>query len=133
VYEGRRSGADVVPGFDPTGWMVNAAHVGGYNAGNVGIVLLGNYVDREPTAATRRSLTLLLAALAGWCRVNPLGGVDYVNPISGARRTVPAIAGHRDWGATECPGGVLAGLLPALRQEVAAVLADPSRSAFTVG
>nr|BFE74638.1 hypothetical protein GCM10020092_079390 [Actinoplanes digitatis] len=63
VYEGRWSGGDALPGFDPAGWMVNASHVGGYNAGNVGVVLLGNFMQREPTAAARRSLTLLLAAL----------------------------------------------------------------------
>ncbi|MEU7713255.1 N-acetylmuramoyl-L-alanine amidase [Micromonospora chalcea] len=130
VYEGRRSGGDVLPGFDPAGWMVNGSHVGGYNAGNVGVVLLGTFVAREPTAAARRSLTLLLAALTGWCHVDPLASVTYVNPISGLRRSVPAIAGHQDWGPTECPGGVLSGMLGDLRQEIAAVLADPRRSAF---
>ncbi|GID93930.1 hypothetical protein Adi01nite_33420 [Amorphoplanes digitatis] len=133
VYEGRWSGGDALPGFDPAGWMVNASHVGGYNAGNVGVVLLGNFMQREPTAAARRSLTLLLAALAGWCRVNPVAAVDYVNPISGLRRSVPAIAGHRDWGATECPGDVLAGWLSGIRTDVAAALAAPARSALFAG
>ncbi|MEV6304578.1 N-acetylmuramoyl-L-alanine amidase [Actinoplanes sp. NPDC051861] len=133
VYEGRWSGGDMVPGFDPAGYMVNASHVGGYNAGNVGVVLLGDFVQREPTPAARTSLTLLLAALAGWCRVDPLATVGYVNPISGLRRTVPAIALHRDWAATECPGGTLAALMPGIRTQVAAVLADPHRAALFAG
>jgi hypothetical protein len=133
IYEGRWSGADGLPGFDPAGWMVNASHVGGYNAGNVGVVLLGNFMQREPTAAARHSLTLLLAALAGWCRIDPLATVDYVNPISGLRRTVPAIAGHRDWAATDCPGSVLAGWLTGVRTEVAAVLSAPDRAKIFAG
>ncbi|GAA2372814.1 hypothetical protein Cme02nite_01370 [Catellatospora methionotrophica] len=133
VYEGRWSGGDVLPGFDPAGWMVNGAHVGGYNAGNVGVVLLGNFMQREPTAAARHSLVLVLAGLAGWSRINPLASVGYVNPISGLRRTVPAIAGHRDWGATECPGDLLAGWLTGIRTDVAAVLSATDRRAAFAG
>jgi hypothetical protein len=122
VYEGRWSGDDGIPGFDEAGRMVNAAHIGGFNAGNVGVVLLGTFVDRAPTAAASRSLTLLLAAIAGWHGMDPLGTVQYVNPISGVPRVVPAISGHRDWAPTECPGGVLAGALPTIRQEAARLL-----------
>jgi hypothetical protein len=122
VYEGRYSGEDPIPGFDAEGRMVNAAHVGGFNAGNVGIVLLGNFTDRAPTPAARGTLTLLLAAIAGWQRMDPLGTVQYVNPISGATRTVNTIAGHRDWAPTECPGTLLAADLQAIRQDVATLL-----------
>jgi hypothetical protein len=133
VYEGRWSGGDELPGFDFAGWMVNASHVGGYNAGNVGVVLLGNFMEREPAEAARRTLTLLLAALAGWCRIDPTAAVDYVNPISGVRRTVPAIAGHRDWAPTECPGDVLAGWLSGIRTDVAAILKSADRNAALGG
>jgi hypothetical protein len=119
VYEGRWSGADGVPGFDPDGRMVNAAHVGGFNAGNVGIALLGTFTDRSPTTAARRSLTYLLASIADRQQIDPLADVGYVNPISGAARTVAAIPGHRAWAATLCPGDVLAGELAAIRQDVA--------------
>jgi hypothetical protein len=119
VYEGRWSGTDGTPGFDPAGNMVNAAHVGGFNAGNVGVALLGTFTDRAPTPAARGALTRLLAEIVNPRGIDPLGTVNYVNPISGATRTVPAIPGHRDWAATECPGDVLAGALPAIRQDVA--------------
>ncbi|GAA3347015.1 hypothetical protein GCM10020358_60200 [Amorphoplanes nipponensis] len=123
VYEGRYSGEDGVPGFDTQRRMVNASHVGGFNAGNVGVVLLGTFVDRAPTAAARDTLVRLLAAIAGWTGLDPLATTSYVNPISGATRTLPVIPGHRDWTATECPGGVLAAQLPAIRQQVADLLA----------
>ena len=126
VYEGRWSGTDGTPGFDSAGRMVNAAHVGGFNAGNVGIALLGTFTDRSPTPAARQSLTNLLAEILGPRQIDPLGTVNYVNPISGATRTVAAIPGHRDWAATLCPGDVLAGELAAIRQDVADIL-DPAQ------
>lgn len=122
IYEGRWSGTDGIPGFDPEGRMVNAAHVGGFNAGNVGIALLGNFMDGAPTKAARRSLTLLLALILGTQHIDPLATVHYVNPISGATRTVAAIPGHRDWAATLCPGDLLAGQLAAIRSAVAGLL-----------
>src|SRR5689334_7703976 len=102
--------------------MVNAAHVGGFNAGNVGIALLGTFTDRAPTPAARRALTHLLATIADRQGIDPLADVDYVNPISGATRTVAVIPGHRDWAATLCPGDVLAGELAEIRHEVAEML-----------
>lgn len=122
VYEGRWSGTDGIPGFDPAGLMVNAAHVGGFNAGNVGIALIGTFTDRSPTPAACGSLTCLLAAIVDQQQIDPLATVDYVNPISGATRTVAAIPGHRDWAATLCPGDVLAGELAEIRQDVADML-----------
>jgi hypothetical protein len=110
--------------------MVNAAHVGGFNAGNIGIVLLGTYVDRAPSAAARRTLILLLAAIAWWVGLDPLATKSYVNPISGVTRTVPAIPGHRDWAPTECPGGVLHADLPMIRQQVARLLASGAAPAL---
>jgi hypothetical protein len=67
-------------------------------------------------------LTTLLAEIVGPRDIDPLGTVRYVNPISGAARTVPAIPGHRDWAATECPGNVLAAQLAEIRQDVAALV-----------
>ncbi|MET1006325.1 MAG: peptidoglycan recognition family protein [Propionibacteriaceae bacterium] len=124
VYEGRYSGPDAQPVFGPRAVgprpsMSNGAHVGGFNAGNVGVALLGDLTATGPTAAARRSLVAVLAALAQTTKLNPLGTTRYLNPISGATRTVPTIAGHRDWAATECPGNTFYPLLPAVRQDVA--------------
>ncbi len=127
VYEGRYSGNDSVPVFGPRRVgprpsMVNAAHVGGFNAGNVGVALLGDLTSTQPTAAARDSLVKVLAALAAVTRLDPLGTTNYVNPISAATRTVPTIAGHRDWSATQCPGNSFYPVLAQVRQDVAALM-----------
>ncbi len=121
VYEGRWSGADGLPGFDANGLMVNGAHVAGFNAGNVGIALLGDFTAALPATPAYRSLVLLLAALTRWHDVDAVGEVAYVNPVSGATATVPAIAGHRDWANTQCPGDTFAPTLGRLRTDVAQV------------
>ena len=127
VYEGRYSGPDPLPVFGPRSVgprpsMVNGAHVGGFNAGNVGVALLGDLTSTGPTPAARLSLTRVLAALAEVTRLDPLGTTAYVNPISGATRTVRTLAGHRDWAATECPGNTFYPTLPQLRIDVARAL-----------
>ena len=125
VYEGRWSGADPVPVFEsgrrpgPFPRMSNGAHTGGFNAGNVGVALLGDLTAVGPTDAARRALVAVLATLAGATGREPLGHVGYVNPISGATRTVDTIAAHRDWLATECPGEAFYPMLPDVRQDVA--------------
>jgi hypothetical protein len=119
VYEGRWSGDDGLPGFNAEGLMVNGAHVAGYNAGNVGIALLGDFTSALPSDAAYHSLVSLLAVLTRWQGVDPLARVHYVNPISGAQADEPAIAGHRNWAATLCPGDAFAPMLGQLRQDVA--------------
>ena len=129
VYEGRYSGPDQNPVFGPRRVgprpsMVNAAHVGGFNAGNVGVALLGDLTNVQPTADARASLVRVLASLAHAVDLDPLGVTNYVNPISGATRTVPSIAGHRDWAPTECPGNSFYPFLNGVREDVAALLQD---------
>jgi hypothetical protein len=125
VYEGRWSGDDRFPifggplGSDGRPQMANGAHVAGWNAGNIGVCLLGNLMTRQPTAAAIESLTCVLAILAKVCRLDPLGTTNYVNPISGAAKTVRTISAHRDWAATLCPGDDFYPLVPGLRQAVA--------------
>jgi hypothetical protein len=134
VYEGTFSDADPVPVFGPElvdgrPQMVNGAHVGGFNAGNIGVCLIGDFTSRRPSAAARRSLTVVLALLSAACGLDPTGTTDYVNPISGASATLATVSGHRDWhaanpaaGPTECPGNTFHPDLAALRQSVARLL-----------
>jgi hypothetical protein len=122
VYQGRYTGTSALPGFwpqvgvDGRPLMGVGAHVKGYNAGNVGICLMGDLTSQQPTAAARNSLVLLLAGLWRVCRLNPLGTTAYVDPVSGASRTGATISGHRDWAATACPGDAF---YPNLRSVVA--------------
>ncbi|MET8977463.1 peptidoglycan recognition family protein [Streptomyces sp. NPDC004539] len=117
VYEGRWSGTDGTPAHDAAGRLVTAAHIGGYNSGNLGIALLGTLTNTPASAAARAALVQLLAELAVRHSVDPLATVGYRNPVSGVTRTVAAISGHQDWAATLCPGTLHADL-PQLRTDV---------------
>jgi N-acetylmuramoyl-L-alanine amidase len=125
VYEGRYSGPDGLPVFRVAAGppqLVDAGHALGFNTGNVGVVLLGDFTSVQPTAAARQALVRVLASLAHTCDLDPLGRTNYANPVTGATRTVNTISGHRDWNATQCPGNTFYPTLPALRTEVAELL-----------
>lgn len=119
VYEGRHSGTDPYVAHDGNGNVVTAAHVGGFNSGNTGIALLGTLTSVDPTGSARSSLEQLLRELTSSQRIDPHGASEYVNPVNGTTKTLANISGHRDWAATECPGGALYALLPAIRDAVA--------------
>jgi hypothetical protein len=135
LYEGTYSDPDIVPVFGPTlvdgrPQMVNGSHVGGFNAGNIGVCLIGDLTARQPTAAARRTLTVVLAILSAVCRLDPTGTTNYANPVNGKLATLDTISGHRDWntanpdaGPTECPGEAFYPNLPAVRDDVRALLA----------
>ena len=135
VYEGTWSDPDPVPVFGPAKGpdgrplMVLGAHVGGFNAGNIGVCLIGDFTAREPTPAALLSLTRVLALLSALCRLDPTGTTGYVNPSNGNVGTVATVCGHRDWhaanalvGPTACPGGRVHALLPGVRAGARALL-----------
>jgi len=124
IYEGRHS-RDYAPGETPTGRDssgrgVTAAHAQGFNSGTVGVALLGTLTSQDATPAARDALERLLAWEAYSTGLDPEASSTYVNPVSGQQATFPNIAGHRDVGATECPGSVFYSTLPAIRADVAA-------------
>ncbi|MFJ2782366.1 peptidoglycan recognition family protein [Kitasatospora sp. NPDC087315] len=121
VYEGRWSGDDGIPAHDAAGNVVTAFHTSGFNSGNLGIALLGTLSGQAPTGAARRSLTVLLGALTRAHGLDPRAHTTFVNPVNGVTRPVDMISGHRDWLATDCPGGVMYASLPQLRADVAAL------------
>jgi hypothetical protein len=127
VYEGRYS-RPYAAGESPTAEDINGngvtgAHVAGFNSGTVGIALLGNLVSQDATAAARDAVERVLAWKAGNHGIDPHGNSLFTNPVNGTQKTFPNISGHRDLAATECPGGVFYGTLPALRDAVAARIA----------
>jgi hypothetical protein len=77
------------------------AHTGGRNTGTIGVVLLGNFEELEPTPAQLESLEEL-----GRCLRD-----TYV---------LTHLAGHRDFqpGVTVCPGKNLAAYLPQLAEDL---------------
>jgi hypothetical protein len=145
VYEGRHS-RDYWNGTIPTsdslaGLAVAGGHAKYHNAASMGIALLGTFSTQAPTAAARASLVRMLAWASAKYHLDPRASSTYTNPLTGLKRYVPNIAGHRDYQATDCPGGVLYGLLPTIRNEVAAamnpwpgqVFNPPRRLAFVAG
>ena len=128
VYEGRSSGADGVPVFQSlpepgaAALAVNGGHVFGFNPGNVGIALIGEFSDAAPSQAALRALTRTLAVLAVAGGLDPLATGTYVNPTTETTRQTATISGHRDWLSTECPGEQLYARLPAIRRNVARLI-----------
>lgn len=134
VYEGRWSGSDSPSCLSAggTGWefghygtaasaeMVTGAHTGGYNTGNFAVSLLGTLTDVLPKAAARDALVNYLAELADRHGLDPQAQVAYDNGTNSG--SFDAISGHRDFKATECPGGLMYDDLPELRADVAAAM-----------
>lgn len=100
VFEGRVGGLDR---------NVIGAHAGGFNTGSFGISMIGNYVNARPPDAQLMAVSRVLAWRLG------LGGVPAIGSTSatsagndihppGETITIPTILGHRDVGATDCPG-----------------------------
>jgi len=113
VYEGRHSGDDGVPVFSgppsPRGARaVTAGHAFGFNHGNVGVCLLGDFTAEPPTRAAQDSLVVVLRVLCAVTGVDPAERIEYVNPGTGAVTPGDALSRHRDWLATECPGNAFA-------------------------
>ena len=126
IYEGRYSrdyAGGNATGDDATGRGVTAAHTAGWNSGTVGVALLGTLTTHDATPAARNALTRLLAWEASRNGVNPEATEAFVNPVSGATITSANIAGHRDYLATACPGDIFYPTLPAVRRDVAALIA----------
>lgn len=148
LYEGRWSGADSDPcesdpatvgtagmvgtgsdfAHDAADQLVTGAHSGGYNTGNIGVALLGDFRDHkrfgaDPNAAAIASLEDTLAELGtrhGFTSSQLRGDetLYYDNGVN--QKWVYAISGHRDFTSTECPGQRLYDRFPTIRQNVAA-------------
>ncbi|MFK5635256.1 N-acetylmuramoyl-L-alanine amidase [Ornithinimicrobium sp. LYQ103] len=147
VYEGRWSGeasTSCLAGGDGSEFahetggdrVVTGAHTGGWNSGNVGVALLGDFTTSsagaDPAPAALGSLENLLVDLTARHGLTPQAEITYANPVSGETKVVDTIGGHRDYMATECPGERLYGLLPDIRDAVAATPVTPGDGAPTV-
>ena len=117
VYEGRwarnYATGEVHNGEDSTGRGVIGAHAEGANTGSVGVALLGNFTSTVPTNAAINGLQHTLAWKADRHDIDPAGSSDFNGLVN-----LPNISGHRDTKSTSCPGDVLWGRLPNIRQQV---------------
>ena len=100
---------------------VHALH---FNEDTIGIGLMGDYTSVAPSAAMVHALrTLLTWKCARW-GINPLGSSPYVNSVGHRVTGLANICGHRDTFATVCPGNTVEAMLPRLRVQVAARVAQ---------
>ena len=122
IYQGRGGTIAGNPVFQvpPVGGIappiVTAGHVGGYNNGNIGISLLGDFTHHAPTPAAVGATIDAVRALSGAIGLNPRQGIHYHNPVGGGGRNQHGVSGHRDWGGTACPGNTFAPQLQFIRE-----------------
>ena len=122
VFEGRWARSyrpwEVHDGENASDRIVTGAHASDFNSGTIGISVLGDYTRTRLRDATRRSLVGLLAWEADRHDLNPRGWHVFRNPVTGATKRLPYIAGHRDAGTTACPGARLYRSLRSIRRSV---------------
>ncbi|MDR2189703.1 MAG: N-acetylmuramoyl-L-alanine amidase [Candidatus Peribacteria bacterium] len=96
IYEGRAGGEGAV-----------GMHVAYNNIASVGISLMGNFEETEPSQAQIDALTDLLTALAKQYHIDPTAQEQYFQPSSSAPymsvKTLSTIVGHGDIAPTACP------------------------------
>ncbi len=143
VYEGRWSGSTSTPcseggdgadfAHDADGLLATAGHTAYHNQANIGIAVLGLFADSsefeypptiEPVGPTDEAIASLEDILVNLTRrhaLDPVGTVDYYNPVwDTTEYGANVIAGHRDFRATACPGAFLYAQMVEIREAVAA-------------
>jgi len=109
VFEGRAGGLT-----EP----VVGAHASGFNRNSTGVAVMGTFVnDSIPDAAYSALRGVLAWKLA-------YHGIDPRATTQAGGRVIPTVTGHRDLGATACPGDRLYERLGGLRSEVAGDLSQ---------
>lgn len=103
VFEGRAGGLEA---------GVVGAHARGYNTGTVGVAVIGNLDQVQPTRAT---LDRLADVLAWQARVHGISLRDDARATVGGR-SIATFLGHRDLAATACPGRHLHARIPEIRR-----------------
>jgi hypothetical protein len=106
--------------YEGRGDNILGAHFCGTNSGTMGVCVLGNFQLVEPSVDSKETLKKLLAWKACDRDLDPLGSGFH----SSSGLVLMRISGHRDGCATLCPGDLLYPQLPAVREEVAAFIAD---------
>jgi len=92
---------------------VKGAHFSGYNSGTCGIAYLGTFTQFTPPDTMHATFEKYAAYKS--CQKQLIPGE--ISRHAASERDLYTISGHRDSGSgTECPGDVLYGQLPALRE-----------------
>ena len=120
IYEGRAGGIDR---------PVTGAQAQGYNAQSTGIANLGTFTSVKVTPEALSAMAKLIrwklplegVPTSGSTTLVSAGGSENRFP-AGKQLTLQRVIGHRDTGATSCPGDALYAQLPELRRLVGGVL-----------
>ena len=123
VYEGRKGSIDKIP---------LGVHTGGFNTNTIGIAVIGRFDQGvAPSEAAVSSVAQVAAWKLGTYGRDPLGTVT-MTAGSGSTHAVrkpgwtgpiDVISGHRDLGATACPGTKLYARLGDIRTKAAQLIA----------
>lgn len=123
IYEGRAGGIDR---------DVLGAHTGGFNTNTFAVSQLGNFSTTAAPDPMVESVAQVLAWRLKIAHRDPAGVAQLVSAgggtskyRAGVRVQLPAVAGHRDVGATACPGSNLWARMDEIRARVLA-LTGPS-------
>ncbi|WP_127129376.1 N-acetylmuramoyl-L-alanine amidase [Georgenia sp. SYP-B2076] len=121
VFEGRSGSIPAPAGTMPQGAHAANANIGNFNPGTLGISAMGDYTQvGAPQVILER-----MADVIAWkfdqagIDVNSASGI--ISPGTAARprgQNLPRIFGHRDVGATSCPGNDIYGRLGGLISSV---------------
>jgi len=103
IYEGRAGGDYIVGG-----------HAYCYNVGTLGIALMGNFDEEQPTQEQTKALQWLLDDLAERYEIDPAVNVTFHG------KTMPPIVRHKDLLSTDCPGYYMSGAMAQVRTNVIA-------------
>lgn len=107
TFEGRHGGLE---------YPVHGAHATLWNTNTFGVSVMMNSNTATVTAATKTSLTRIIA----WKLANNYRPAE--GTVTLANKTINIISGHGDVMATDCPGTNLRAFLPTLRKQVTAAL-----------
>ena len=95
------------------------AHAAGYNTGTVGVAMLGTFTDVAPPAAMLTGVSKIAGFRLAQYGIDPATTATFSRPDGTGRKTLPRVFGHRDVGATECPGNLGYPQLGTIRAETA--------------
>jgi hypothetical protein len=117
IYEGRYGGIDR---------NVVGSHTAGFNAGTVGVALIGNFTTATPPAKELRALEGLLAWRLDLAHVDPRARVTLTSEgndryAKGRAVQFSAIFAHRDAGPADCPGDGVMAKMGAIRAATAGI------------
>jgi hypothetical protein len=122
VYEGRYHPEE-------NGLVAEAGHALGYNRGTMGVVVIGDFTNTSPPAASMNALKNLLTHRASRYGIDPQASVWLDGAGNHPNRTFThALMAHRDShnpARTTCPGDALYARMDEIRRDVAAGINQP--------